>query len=274
MDLGLEGRVALVTGGSRGIGRSIAVAFAREGADVAICGRDEAALAEVAEAVRKHDVRCVPIASDLADPSGCSRFIDTAVSSLDRVDVLVNNATAAAMATPDSDEEALLQRIWDKALPGIRCSRLAVPHIAEAGGGSIVFVGGLAARMPLDDYSPFVGLSPGTSTLPQGLGNAALANYSKYLSDEVGKLGITVNVVHPALVVTDRIRDRLSRYAEEVGSTLEEVRENIDATVPMGRLAEPEDIASLVTFLASARASAITGECIAVDGGFGRTVLY
>lgn len=274
MDLGLRGRVALITGGSRGIGRATALTLADEGCGVAICARNPDQLAEVEAEVLGRGVACLTVKQNLSSEKGCEEFVAAAQQRFGRVDILVNNVTAEAMASPETGAEGLVQRIADKAMPAIRCARLCVPLMAEHKWGRILFLGGVAARMPLNEYSPYAGIEPGASTTPQGIGNAAVTAYAKYLSDEVGRVGITVNVVHPAPVLTERLRQRLQRYADGHALNISDILSQMATAMPIQRLVVPQDIAYAIAFLASERASAITGESIAVDAGFSRGIRY
>ena len=150
MDLMLAGTPVVITGGSRGIGRALAVAFAREGARVAICGRDQGALAQTASLVRDAGADCLTVQADLVKAEDCQRVVDETVARFGSLEVLVNNASNSADKTPRFLEEAsdsqVMERITGKVLAAVRCSRAAIPHMRRAGGGRIIHIGGTAAR--------------------------------------------------------------------------------------------------------------------------------
>jgi NAD(P)-dependent dehydrogenase (short-subunit alcohol dehydrogenase family) len=274
MELKLRGTAVMVTGGSQGIGLAIARGFAAEGARVAICARDRGRLDAAAAEIRAAGGECLPIAADLLDAEACRRVIDETAAAYGRLDVLVNNASTSVDRTPRSLEDAtdaqLLERFMGKTMAAIRCSRAALPHMRRAGGGRIVCIGGTAARSVFRAGElPSMG-----SGLPQGLGNSALANFTKHLAEEVAGDRILVNIVHPHLTRTGRHPERVARRAQALGITPAEVEDAIAAQFPIGRIVEPGDIVPLVLLLASPVAGAITGQSITVDGGALRGIAY
>ncbi len=269
-DLQLSGRAVLITGGSRGLGRALALACAQQGMRVAICARTRESLDEVAAAVRKGGAVCVPIVADLSESAGCRRAVETATEAFGTLDVLINNASTRVAGAPasimDMDDAHLTARFMGKTMAAIHCAQAAVPVMRAAGEGRILCIGGTASR---------TALGPGDTTaknsaLPQGLGNAALSNFCKYLSDEVAPDRITVNIVHPHTMYTARMVERALSIGEDEASVIE----RMTARIPLGRLITADDVVGIVLFLASPLASAITGQSIAVDGGALRGVVY
>jgi NAD(P)-dependent dehydrogenase (short-subunit alcohol dehydrogenase family) len=242
VDLELGGRVAIVTGGSRGVGRAIALELAREGADVAVCARNRAALEETAAALaRETGRRIVPIVADTTRAESVARMADAALSALGRIDVLVNNA-----ATPgglvrgslaEADERALLEDIDTKVVGYLRCAKAVVPHMEGRGWGRIVNIGGLSGRR---------------SGNISGLRNAAIVHLTKTLADQLGSRGITVNLVHPGATRTERTDDETARRA---------------AGNAIGRIVDAREIGHVVAFLASSKSASITGVAIDASGG-------
>jgi len=263
MDLALKGKAVLITGGSRGIGRQIALDFAAEGADVAICGRDAEQLKKTGAELRALGVKVHTTVADLFHAADCARAVEESAAALGRLDILVNNASTNVAGTLMTlTDEKLMERVYGKTLASMRVARAAVPHLRRAGGGSIICIGGTSAR------------APKKRNLPAGLGNSALANFVKHLSNEVGPDHIVVNIVHPSFCKTDRYPQRLATRAKQRGISLAEAEAEFIAGFPIGRLVEPADVSPVVLFLASRHATAITGQAIAVDGGMTQTINY
>ena len=263
MDLGLKDKAVLVTGGNRGIGLAIALAFAGESAHVAICGRDQTALDAACDAIANNGVRARSIAADLFTAEGCKQAVAGAVDFFGGLDVLVNNASTNVSGTLETDsDDTLMERVMGKTLASMRCSRAALPHLRASGQGRIICIGGTSAR------------TPDKNSLPSGLANSSLVNFAKHFSLHAAPDGITVNVVHPSFTRTERQTERLAARASDRGISLEAAADSMAAGVPIGRVIEPGDIAPLVVFLASVQASAMTGQAIAVDGGATQSVVY
>ncbi len=262
MELGLRDRTALVTGGSKGIGRAVARALADEGARVMICARDGQGLASAAAEIEAATARSVlTMAADLSDLSSVARVADAAVARLGRLDILVNNAGAIKggdfLATPD--EEWL--RGWSLKLLGyIRMAREVLPHMQRQGGGRIINVVGAAARNPSATY------------MMGGTANAALINFTKALADLGARSNVLVTAVSPGPVKTERWDNLVRQQAAAAGKDVDVYAKEQNATMPLGRIALPEEVADLVCFLASDRAAFLTGITITVDGGATRGV--
>ena len=256
MNLDLKGKSVLVTGGNRGIGLAIAQAFAEEGANVAICGRDKAALAAAEARIAAKGVKARAVAVDLFTAAGCSGAVAAAVDAFGGLDVLVNNASTSVSGNLETlDDDGLMERLNGKTLAYMRCCRAALPHLRKSRRGRIVCIGGTAAR------------HAERTALPSALGNSALVAFVKQLSGMVAPDGITANVVHPPFTKTDRYPARRAARAKQLGVSEEEAEASFAAQFPIGRIVEPSDIAPMVLFLASPHAAAVTGQSIAVDGG-------
>jgi 3-oxoacyl-[acyl-carrier protein] reductase len=245
MELGLRGKCAVVTGASKGIGRSIALALAQEGADVAICARGADALRDAERELRERGVRVWAGVCDVGDPVALDSFLESARRALGRLDILVNNASALAFA----DDEAGWRISLDVDLmAAVRASSKVIPWFAESGGGCIVHISSVS------------GLEAGSPTA-YAAAKAALISHSKSLAVALAPQKIRVNVIAPGSIeFAGGLWDMLKHsnpalYAMALG------------TIPWGRMGTPEEVADAVTFLASDRASWITGVCLGVDGG-------
>jgi 3-oxoacyl-[acyl-carrier protein] reductase/bacilysin biosynthesis oxidoreductase BacG len=262
MELELRGKTALVTGASKGIGQAVALALAREGVRVALCARDAATLDRVAkDMARTAGTDVVPVAGDLSRETEVTRVSEQARTRLGRLDILVNNAGAIRGGDFLEIPDAQWVNDWNLKLLGyIRMARAVFPGMRAQGGGRIVNVVGAAARNPTAAY------------LPGGTANAALVNFTKGLADLGAPHGVLVTAVSPAATRTERWDSLIAERAKALGRSEDELHKEAVAAYPLGRIASPEDVADLVCFLVSARASFITGICITVDGGATRGV--
>ncbi len=262
MDLELSGKTALVTGASRGIGRAIALGLAKEGARVALCARDKATLESAAAEIRSAaggEPLIVP--GDLSRLEETGRVVDAVKSRFGRIDILVNNAGAIRGGDFAKIPDEQWAGDWSLKLLGyIRMARAVFPVMQTQGGGRIVNVVGAAARNPTVGY------------LPGGVANAGLINFTKGLADLGAPSNILVTAVSPAATATSRWEMLMAQQAQAAGKTAEAYRAEVEGAYPLKRIARSEDIADLVCFLVSARASFITGVCITVDGGATRGV--
>jgi NAD(P)-dependent dehydrogenase (short-subunit alcohol dehydrogenase family) len=264
MDLELQGKAALVTGGSRGIGKAIARQLALEGADVAICARQRDVLdAAVKELANETGRRILPLLADTSKAEDVNAMVQAAVAALGRLDVLVNNA-ALVGGVPSNDlatvdEAAILGDLNTKFLGYVRCARAAAPHMQKNRWGRIINIGGLAAR---------------TAGNIAGARNAAVGHLTKTLADMLGPSGITVNAIHPGTTRTERTAEGWAGQAKQQGVSLEEYERRLAAQHAIRRIVDAREIAYLAAFLASPKAGAITGEVIAAGGGPSRAVYY
>ncbi len=264
MELDLQNKIAIVTGGSKGIGRAAALALAQEGADVAICARGTDELNNAAADIHAQTGRRIlPIPADTGQPDDIQNLVDSTASQLGGIDILINNAvnsTAAPfMELSDAD---WLNHINVKIMGYVRCARAVIPYMRQRGGGRIINIGGMAAR-----YS-----NPLTNS--NGVTNASVSNMAKNLADQVAADGILVNCIHPGTTRTPRQTMILERQAQDANITLAEAEARAIAAIPIGRMVEPQDIADLILFLVSNRAGAITGQTIGVEGGAVRAINY
>jgi NAD(P)-dependent dehydrogenase (short-subunit alcohol dehydrogenase family) len=257
------GRVAIVTGGSKGIGYAIADELAAGGADIAICARGEAALTEAAQRLERHGRRVLALTADVTSPADITAFVDAVTAGFGRIDILVNNAvTSVQDAFEGLDDEAWRYHIEVKLLGYVRFCRAVVPRMAERGFGRIVNIAGMSARIVTD------------FRMTNGAVNSAVTNFSKHLSEQVARKGITVNTVHPGLTWTPRLETVLVRWAALEGTSVEVQHQKRSAEIPIGRFIQPAELAHLVAFLCGDRSGALTGQSIAVDGGSGRGIPY
>ncbi|MEO7339082.1 MAG: SDR family oxidoreductase [Caldimonas sp.] len=267
MDLELNGKRALVTGGSRGIGKAIARALALEGVDVAILARDAHRLASTAsELATESGRRVVPVTADTTDDAQVRRAFTEAATALGGgIDILVNAAAEpggyAAPPRLGEIDAAFFQREMDiKVMGYIRCAREAVPHMQANGWGRVINISGLAARQ--------------TGNTVGSMRNVAVAAMSKNLADELGPLGINVTVVHPGLTRTERTADSVRAQATAQGVSESAIEKRMAEGNSIRHVVDASEVASVVVFLASPRSVAINGEAIAVGGGALRSIHY
>jgi len=249
MDLSLRDKAAIVTGGSRGIGRAIALAFADEGCRVAICARGEESLRAVEAELRARGVDALGIVADVARADDIERVVAETVARFGRLDILVNNA--GGRAREDTDEAWNL--VYESnVLAAVRATRAAVPHMRAAGGGSIVHIASIYGR------------ESGGPVAYNAMKSAMIA-HAKAMALELAP-AIRVNSVAPGSVAFPG-----GSWGRRLEEDPEGMRRFVEQNIPMGRFGTPEEIANVVVFLCSARASWVTGACINVDGGQSRS---
>jgi len=255
MELGLKGKVALVTGSSRGIGRGTALALAAEGCDLMLTGRDETALEDVAQKIRGLGRRAAVAALDLRGKDAPEHLIAAVKREFGGLDILFNNAGT----TKRGDFFALTDADWEegyalKFFAHVRLARLAWPLLKERG-GSLIAMGGTSGRKPHADFT--IGSSV----------NAAVAAFTKCLADRGKADGVRVNCIHPSLVETERQWRRIRAEVARTGLAEDKVREAMCRETGIIRYGTVDDIADLVTFIVSSRASWLHGATIDIDGG-------
>ena len=256
MDLGLAGKVAIVGGSSRGIGRAVALALAQEGCGVVICARGQEELEAAAAEIRAQTgAQVLSVVCDMANPEDIRRMVRQAAEAFGRIDIVVNNAGGPPLGTFDDFSDAEWQKAIDQNLfSAVRTTREALPFLRKRG-GRIINITSVAVKQPIDRLI---------------LSNSArlgVVGMAKTLSREVAREGITVNNVCPGNIATQRLLSLFEARAQREGRTFQEVVAEEEGRTPTGFLGEPADVAALVAFLASDKARYISGATIQVDGG-------
>ena len=286
MDLELSGKKALITGGSRGIGKAIALELAKEGVDIAIAARDldalDSAARDIAPVMGRRDVgarafgpglrarrynlsgigrNLVAVRADTTSDEDVQTLVEIAADELGGIDILVNNAAApgglvgGGLAHANTDD--LLADIDTKVVGYLRCAKAVAPYMQRQGWGRIIIIGGLAAR------------NSGTYS---GLRNLSLVHMTKTMSSELGQYGITVNTIHPGTTITERSGPMYEAQAQQQGITREDVEAQLASGIAVGRIIDASEVAYVVAFIASPKAGSVTGEAIATGGGVGSAV--
>lgn len=263
MDLELQGKVAIVGGASKGLGRACAEVLAQEGAKVAICSRTRADLEKAAQEIRDTTGADVLVyAGDLDRYDTIRDLVAATVDRFGRLDILVNNSGGPPLARAhNATEEQWAVAVQRSLLFFARMSREALPHLKRHGGGRIINI--LASTV----YQPIPNLALSGAT------RMGVVAFAKSLADEVGRDGILINNVCPGSILTERMLSNVTARAKELGISVEEGLAQRAAETAVGRIGEPKELAYLVAFLASGKASYITGTTILVDGGLVRSVL-
>lgn len=258
MDLGLRGKIALVAAASRGLGRAVAEELAAEGASVVMCARGETALHEAAAAIRASSgVDVEAVVADVARPEDVGRLVKTANDRFGRVDILVTNAGGP----PSGKFESLGPEKWSDAvqltlLSTVNLCRAVLPGMRERRWGRIINVTSITVKQPVE------GLMLSNSL------RAGVTGFARTLANEVARDGITVNNILPGYTRTQRVEELARATAAREKISVAEAMKKSEAEIPMRRLGEPNEFAALAAFLASERASYITGTSIQVDGGW------
>jgi 3-oxoacyl-[acyl-carrier protein] reductase len=263
MDLELQDKVAIIGGASKGLGRACAEILAQEGVKVAMCSRTQADLEHAAAEIRDAtDADILVFAGDLDKPETIRDLIATTVDRFGRLDIMVNNSGGPPLARAHNATEAQWETAVQRSLLFFaRMSREAIPHLQRQGGGRIINI--LASTV----YQPIPNLALSGAT------RMGVVAFAKSLADEVGRQGILVNNVCPGSILTERMLSNVTARAQELGISVQDGLAQRAAETAVGRIGEPKELAYLVAFLASGKASYITGTTILVDGGLVRSVL-
>ena len=263
MNLGLNGKVALVAASSKGLGRAVAEMLAEEGCDLVLCARGKDALDQTADAIRAASKRkVVALVADLSKPEDVSQVAARAMQEFGRVDILVTNGGGP----PAGPFESHSTEAWHAAVRQtldsvVELTRAVLPGMKERRWGRIINITSIAVKQPVDNL------------ILSNSVRAAVTGFARTLANEVAPFGVTVNNVLPGYTRTDRVEELATRNAAQRGTTREAEFAKWEREIPTGRLGEPREFAALVAFLASERASYITGTSVPVDGGWIKALL-
>jgi NAD(P)-dependent dehydrogenase (short-subunit alcohol dehydrogenase family) len=266
LELDLGDKVAVITGGSRGIGKAVACELAREGANVALVARDRAALeAAAAEISRESGRRTMGFIADTGDDAAVTAMVSNVLAAFGRIDILVNCAAApGGQAPPPTLAEITNEQFFDdmniKVMGYLRTARAVAPHMAKPRGGRIINISGLAARH--------------TGSIVGSIRNVGVAALTKNLADELGPRGISVVCVHPGRTRTEKTAGVFEREAKAQGVGTDEIERRMAGFNLVGRLITAEEVAHVVAFLASPKSVAINGDAIAAGGGLPGEIYY
>ena len=262
MDLRLRGKVAMVSGASKGIGKAVALGLAEEGVHLALNARGPEALQKLADEIRRqHDIEVLAVPGDMTRAEDIEKFVARTAERFGRIDILVNNAGSSQGGVFWDMPERVWLDSWGLKLFGyVRLMQAVIPHMIRQGGGRMVNIVGGSGKQPIP------------TMLPGGSANAALLTITKGVADSVAKHNIVVNAVNPGPIRTERWDGLMERLGKELGMSAAEYEKTFVKDIPAGRVGRPEEIADLVLFLASERASYLTGTSITADGGMTRSM--
>jgi 3-oxoacyl-[acyl-carrier protein] reductase len=263
MDLGLEGKVALVAAASQGLGRAVAEELATEGTSLILCARGQERLNATCEAIRERTrMEVIGVAGDLSSTGDIERIVSEGIERFSQIDILVTNTGGP----PTGKFENLSPEDWEAATRGLltsvlKLTRLVLPGMKERRWGRILNITSIAAKQPVENLM-----------LSNSI-RAAVTAFAKTLSNEVAEFGVTVNNIMPGYTATERVEELAQTLANREGVDSSEIRARWESEIPMKRLGTPQEFAALAAFLVSERASYITGSSIAVDGGWIRSIM-
>jgi 3-oxoacyl-[acyl-carrier protein] reductase len=263
MDLGLKDRVALVAASSQGLGKAIAFGLAREGAKLVLCSRNQAALDRTAEEIRKETgADVLAIQTDVTDEQQVGKLVEQAIARFGCIDICIANAGGP----PAKPFDALSVDEWRRAIDlnfmsTLFLARAVLPGMRERRWGRLVTITSLTVKQPVDNL------------ILSNSVRAAVAGLVKSLSNEYGSHNVLVNNVCPGYTATDRLTELSSTLAKNSGVPESEIEKRWTSQIPLARLGRPDEFADVVVFLCSERASYVTGQSIAIDGGFVRSLL-
>ena len=264
MDLGLSGKRALITGGSRGLGKAIARRLGAENVTCVISGRDADVLTAAAAELRAAGGTVETVEADMNDVTAIEDMVARAADLMGGLDILVNNAARSSGSEPENffgvSDDLIIEDFTVKFLGYLRAARAAAPHMRSAGWGRILNVGGLAARQP--------------GSISAGARNTAIVHLTASMAAELGRSGVNVNAVHPGLTETESFRDKISNWASDFGIDVGQLEGRMTQQISIGRFVTADEVAAVVTFLVSPLAVAVNGEVIAVGGGSTQAVYY
>jgi 3-oxoacyl-[acyl-carrier protein] reductase len=257
MDLGLKNKVALVAASSRGLGKAVAWGLAREGTKLVICGRDKETLENTAdEILLQTGVTVFPLAMDLTNREQIDWLMEETLDLFGRVDILVtNNGGPPSGRFEETDENAWRSAVQTTLMSAVRLSKAVIPGMQKQKWGRIIHLASITVKQPVPNLFLSNVLRP------------AVVALAKCQAQDYAKDNILVNAVCPGYFLTERIGQILKEKEKKTGKTSDEVMEEMVAEVPLGRIGDPEELANLVVFLASEKASYIAGDCLLADGG-------
>ena len=266
MDLGLRGRVAIVCAASQGLGRAAAAGFACEGAHVVMCSRDKKRLAgaavEIRNTAREYPVRVIPVVADVTKPRAIKALVAKAAKEFGRIDILVTNAGGPPVtAFPDLDDTAWEKGVALTLMSAVRSIREVLPHMQKRKWGRIINITSIAARQPVNDLVISSTLRPG------------ILGLAKVLANQYAKEGILINNVTPGYILTARQKEIGASRAAQKGVSIDQYMQDLVRDIPAGRYGDPEELANVIVFLGSEKASYVTGATISVDGGLAKGLL-